>query len=453
MTETAVTERATAGTAPARKQVRFAEAFRFWVKLGFINFGGPAGQIAMMHRELVDKKQWVSNRLFLRALNFCMILPGPEAQQLAIYLGWKLHGYLGGIVAGSFFVIPSFFLLLLLSWLSVEASGVPAIAGLLYGIQPVVIAIVVDAVIRMGRRTLRHPLLLGFAVAAFVAIFFLHLIFPFVIGAAALGGLLLQGRYPHVFRPVRHGPGHSGGGGKPAHEAPVELLEREHPTLGRALRVVGGFLALWWVPLGALWLWRGWADVLTQEMWFFTQAAFVTLGGAYAVLSYMSNVAVNGYQWLTGAEMVRGLGLAESTPGPLIIVTEYVGFLAAYKNAGPFPPLLYGTLGALVTVYATFLPPFLFVFLGAPHSERLWSNRRLQAALTGVTGAVVGVIANLAAFFGLRVLFTESGGFDLFAAAVAAGSFLVLRRFNTPTYWLVPVGALAGMAWVLAGGR
>jgi chromate transporter len=452
MTETAVPERATAGAVTGRPPVSFGEAFRFWVKLGFINFGGPAGQIAMMHRELVDRKKWVSNRLFLRALNFCMILPGPEATQLAIYLGWKLHGYLGGIVAGSFFVIPSFFLLLLLSWLSVEASGVPAIGGLLYGIQPVVIAIVVDAVIRLGRRTLRHPLLLGFAVAAFVAIYFLRMPFPLVIGAAALGGLLLQGQYPRIFRPTQHGPGHAGGGGKNAHEAPVELLEREHPTLGRALRVIGGFLALWLVPLGALWLWRGWGDVLTQEMWFFTQAAFVTLGGAYAVLSYMADVAVNGYQWLSGAEMVRGLGLAESTPGPLIIVTEYVGFLAAYKNAGPFPPLLYGTLGAWVAVYATFLPPFLFVFFGAPYSERLWSNRRLQAALTGVTAAVVGVITNLAAFFGLRVLFTE-GGFDVFAAAVAAGSLLVLQRFNTPSYWLVPAGALAGMAWTVAGGR
>jgi chromate transporter len=433
------------------RSVPFGEAVRFWLKLGFINFGGPAGQIAIMHRALVEDKRWVSDCLFLRALNFCMLLPGPEAQQLAIYVGWKLHGIRGGIVAGSLFVVPSMFVLLLLSWLSVAFTDVPVVKGLMYGIQPVVTAIVLDAILRVGKRTLGHALLVGFAAAAFVAIFFGRLPFPLVIGAAALGGLVLKRWFPAVFQAPAHGPAEATN--RPEHPAMVEPGEAEHPSLLAALGVVGAFLVLWLVPLGALLAWRGSADVLAQEMWFFTQAALVTFGGAYAVLSYMADVAVNGYQWLSGAEMVRGLGLAESTPGPLIMVTEYVGFIAAWNNAGAFSRLLYATLGALITVYATFLPCFAFVFVGAPYIERLSRNRRLHAALTGVTAAVVGVIANLAVSFGLRVLFPDGGGFDVFAALVAAGSFLVLRRFGTPTYYLVPLGALAGIAWVLAGSR
>jgi chromate transporter len=427
----------------------FAEAFRFWVKLGFINFGGPAGQIAIMHRELVDEKKWVPEPLFLRALNFSMLLPGPEATELAIYVAWRMHGIAGGIVAGSFFVIPSVFVLLLLSWLSVGFTDVPAIRGLLYGVQPVVMAIVLDAVLRVGKRTLRHPLLYAFAVAAFVALFFLHVPFPLTIGLAALTGVVLQRWRPEVFR----------GGGHGAHAASAEELAavsatQEHRTGRHALRVIGVFLALWLVPLALLYVARGGADTLTQEMWFFTQAAFVTFGGAYAVLSYIADVAVNGYRWLSAAEMVRGLGLAESTPGPLIMVTEYVGFVAAWKTApSEASRFLYATLGALITVYATFLPTFLFIFLGAPYIEWLSTNRRLQAALTGVTAAVVGVIGNLAVFFGLRVLLPETGGFDAFAAVLSVASFGVLRRFGVQTYYLVPVGALLGMVWVLLGAR
>jgi len=437
--------------AATRPSVPFGKALRFWLKLGFINFGGPAGQIAIMHRALVEEKQWVTDRLFLRALNFCMLLPGPEAQQLAIYLGWKLHGIPGGIVAGSLFVVPSMFVLLLLSWLSVAYSEVPVVKGLMYGIQPVVTAIVLDAILRVGKRTLGHVLLVGFATAAFVAIFFARVPFPLVIGAAALGGLVLQQRFRAVFRAQTHGPDPAGK--QAEHPARLQPLETERPSSVAALRVVGAFLVLWLLPLAALWAWRGSGDVLAQEMWFFTQAALVTFGGAYAVLSYMADVAVNSYQWLSGAEMVRGLGLAESTPGPLIMVTEYVGFVAAWNNAGAFPRFLYATLGALITVYATFLPNFAFVFVGAPYIERLSRNRRLQAALTGVGAAVVGVIANLAVSFGLRVLLPDGGGFDMFAALVATASFLVLRRFGTPTYYLVPLGALAGIGWVLAGLR
>jgi chromate transporter len=428
--------------------VSFGEAFRFWLKLGFINFGGPAGQIAIMHRELVDQRRWVPEPLFLRALNFSMLLPGPEATELAIYVAWRMHGITGGIVAGSFFVIPSIFVLLLLSWLSVAYTDVPVIRGLLYGVQPVVMAIVLDAVLRVGRRTLKHRLLYTFAIGAFVALFFLHVAFPITIGVAALAGLLLQRWQPEVFRPAAHGGAHD----SPLDESSVAKQTQQHRTIGHALKVVATFLALWLVPLVALYVWRGGADTLVREMWFFTQAAFVTFGGAYAVLSYIADVAVNGNGWLTAGEMVRGLGLAESTPGPLIMVTEYVGFVAAWKTApADIPRGVYATLGALITVYATFLPTFLFIFLGAPYIEWLSNNRRLQAALTGVTAAVVGVIANLAVFFGLRVLLPEAGGFDAFAALLAVATFLILRRFAIQTYYLVPVGAVAGMVWVLLG--
>ncbi len=432
------------------KPVGFWEAFRFWVKLGFINFGGPAGQIAIMHRELVDEKRWVSEGQYLRTLNFCMLLPGPEAQQVATYIGWRLHGTLGGIVAGSFFVIPSIFVLLLLSWLAVAHSDVPAVRGLLYGVQPVVIAIVVEAVMRIGRRALGHASLGAFAVAAFVALYFLSVPFPLVVVAAAVGGIVLQRFVPGAFRQVGRGPD----GGE--EEAAVDrAAPRGRPSVLRNLRLIGTFLVLWAVPVGAVWIWRGGEDVLVQEALFFTGAAFVTFGGAYAVLSYISNVAVNGYGWLTADQMVQGLGLAESTPGPLIMVTQYVGFLGAWKEAPEgFDPLVYGTLGALLTTYVTFLPCFMFIFLLAPYIELLAGNEKIRAALTGVTAAVVGVIANLAVFFAGRVLFPDGvslGGLDVFALVVAVASFVVLQRFKVPIYVMVPVGAVLGMAWTLMG--
>ena len=430
------------------KSVGFREAFWFWVKLGFINFGGPAGQIAIMHEELVERKRWVSEGQFLRTLNFCMLLPGPEAQQVATYIGWRLHGALGGIVAGSFFVIPSVFVLLLLSYLSVAYSEVPAITGLLYGIQPVVIAIVVEAVLRIGRRTLHHAALVAFAIASFVAIYFLSVPFPLVVLGAALAGLLLQRWWPEIFRPSGHGGGDSAEDAETADES----AGGRRTSLLRNLRLVGIFLVLWAVPVGAIFLWRGGEDVLFREALFFTGAAFVTIGGAYSVLSYVADVAVNTYGWLTTEQMVQGLGLAESTPGPLIMVTQYVGFLGAWNFSGPFAPLLYGTLGAAITTYVTFLPCFFFIFLLAPYIELLANNRCIQAALVGVTAAVVGVIANLAVFFASNVLFPENfslGGLDAFALVVAVVSFVVLQRLKVPIYVMVPVGALVGMAWTL----
>lgn len=429
------------------KPVGFWEAFWFWVKLGFINFGGPAGQIAIMHRELVDNKRWVTEQQYLRTLNFCMLLPGPEAQQVATYIGWRLHGTLGGIVAGSFFVIPSIFVLLLLSYLAVAHSDVPAINGLLYGVQPVVIAIVVEAVIRIGRRTLNHAVLVAFAVLAFVALYFFSVPFPLVILAAAIGGLLLSRPVPDAFQ---------GGGGHGSSEEEESAVDRAgsngRPSMLRNLRLLATFLVLWAVPVGAIWIWRGGEDVLVREALFFTGAAFLTFGGAYSVLSYVADVAVNGYGWLTADQMVQGLGLAESTPGPLIMVTQYVGFIGAWNDPGPFSPLLYGTLGALITTYVTFLPCFLFIFLLAPYIELLANDRRLRAILIGVTAAVVGVIANLAVYFATQVLFPDGysvGGLDVFALVVAVVSFVVLQRFKVPIYLLVPVGALVGMAWTL----
>ena len=428
------------------KSVGFWEAFWFWVKLGFINFGGPAGQIAIMHRELVDERRWVSEGQYLRTLNFCMLLPGPEAQQVATYIGWRLHGTLGGIVAGSFFVIPSIFVLLLLSWLAVAHSDVPAVRGLLYGVQPVVIAIVVEAVMRIGKRALGHSALVAFAVAAFVALYFLSVPFPLVVVAAAVGVVVLQRFVPGAFRAGGHGPGEE--------ESAVDRASSTvRPSALRNLKLVGIFIVLWAVPVGALWIWRGGEDVLVREALFFTGAAFVTFGGAYAVLSYISNVAVNDYGWLTADQMVQGLGLAESTPGPLIMVTQYVGFLGAWNKAPDgFDPLVYGTLGALLTTYVTFLPCFLFIFLLAPYIELLAGNEKIRAALTGVTAAVVGVIANLAVFFAGRVLFPDGvspAGLDVFALVVAVASFVVLQRFKVPIYLLVPVGAVLGMVWTL----
>jgi chromate transporter len=435
-----------AGQAHALPDVPFWQALQFWVKLGFISFGGAAGQIAIMHQELVERKQWISDRQFLRALNFCMLLPGPEAQQLATYMGWRLHGIPGGVAAGAFFVLPSVFVLLALSWLAVTYAEVPVVAGLFYGIQGVVLAIVAEAVLRIGRRALTHWVLILFAVGALVALQVLGWPFPLVIGVAALAGVLVYQWAPHVFT------SNESADERRADDASVE--PEALPPLARNLRLIGIFLLLWIVPVGALWLWRGGDDVLMQLALFFTQAAFITFGGAYAVLTYVADVAVSQYQWLTAEQMVEGIGLAETTPGPTIMVTQYVGFIGAWNNAGAFAPGLYGTLGALVTTYVTFLPCFLFIFLGAPYIEFLAHQRRLQAALTGVTAAVVGVIANLAIFFGSNVLFPEEvslEGLDWMVLLLAVGAFALLRFVKLKIYWVVLVGALIGMLWVVVG--
>lgn len=428
-------------TEPARRDgPSFGEAFRFWLLLGFVNFGGPAGQIATMHKELVERRKWIGEEAFLRGLNFCTLLPGPEAQQLATYIGWRLHGVRGGLAAGMLFVIPSIFILLALSWLSVAHADVPAFAGAFYGIQAVVIAIVIEAVLRIGKRALRHRALYGFAAAAFVMLAVFSLPFPLVVFTAGLAGLLLQRRWPAVFG--RASPA-SGAAARPADSREGAA----YPSMWRAVRIGAVFVALWAAPVGALLTWRGRDDVLVEQALFFTRAAFVTFGGAYAVLSFIADQAVNHFGWLSTDQMVQGLGLAETTPGPLIMVTQYVGFVGAYQHGGT-PPLLYGILGALITTYVTFLPCFLFIFIGAPYIEALSNNRRIQAALTGITAAVVGVILNLALFFARHVLF-PSGRLDGFALAVAAGSFVLAWRFHLPIQYLVLAGAAAGMLWTL----
>ena len=418
------------------------EALTFWTKLGWISFGGPAGQIAMMHQEVVERRGWIGEHQFLRALNFCMLLPGPEAQQLATYIGWRMHGVFGGIAAGLLFVIPSIFIMLLLSYLAVAHIDIPAVAAAFYGIQPVVVAVVVEALLRIGKKTLTHGVLYGFAAAAFVAIFFLKVPFPLIIGTAIIGGLLMERRLPQVFC--------SGHFDDLAQECRIEeasdhLQKSTPPSVSHVAKVLLVCLTMWAVVVGGVSVWRGAEDILVQIALFFTQAAFVTFGGAYAVLAYITDFAV-GHGWLATEQMMTGLGLAESTPGPLIMVTQFVGFVGAWNLTGDLAPLTAGILGALITTYVTFLPCFAFIFAGAPFIEAMAGNQRIQAALTGVTAAVVGVILNLAVWFGTQVLFPPAG-FDGFALVSVALALVLLQKFHCPIQYLVPIGALAGVLW------
>lgn len=426
----------------ATHTISFRGALKFWIKLGFISFGGPAGQIAIMHQEVVERRKWIGENQFLRALNFCMLLPGPEAQQLATYIGWRLHGTLGGIAAGSLFVIPSIFVILLLSYLAVAHIDIPAVAAAFYGIQPVVVAVVIEAVLRIGKKALKHSMLYAFAALAFVAIFLFKIPFPYIVVAAVLGGLLMQRRLPQIFC--------KGSFDLKTRECRIEAepatgQNSTRPSFSHVLRVFLICLVLWAIAIGTIWIWRGYSDTLTQIGLFFTKAAFVTFGGAYAVLSYITEVAVsNG--WLSTQQMLIGLGLAESTPGPLIMVTQYAGFLAAWNLPGGLNPLTAGIIGALLTTYVTFLPCFFFIFAGAPFIEAMAGNQRLQAALTGVTAAVVGVVLNLAVWFGYKVILPISG-IDLFALTSAVISLLLLQKFHLPIQYMVLLGAAVGVIW------
>ena len=428
------------------ERTSFKAALKFWAKLGFISFGGPAGQIAIMHQEVVERRRWVGENQFLRALNFCMLLPGPEAQQLATYIGWRMNGIPGGIAAGSLFVIPSIFVMLLLSYLAVAHIDIPAVAAAFYGIQPVVVAVVVEAVLRIGKKALKHTVLYALAAAAFIAIFFFKIPFPYLVAGAALGGLLMQRWLPRIFC--------KGTFDEQTRECHVDaeddhLQEDVTPSFSHVIRVFIVCLVLWGIVVGGVLAWRGMDDVLGQIALFFTKAAFVTFGGAYAVLAYITDVAV-GNGWLSTGQMLIGLGLAESTPGPLIMVTQYVGFLGAWNLPGDLSPLTAGILGALITTYVTFLPCFFFIFAGAPFIEAMAGNQRIQAALTGVTAAVVGVILNLAVWFGYKVILPEAG-IDLFALASAIVSLIVLQKYHFPIQYLVPIGAAAGIAWKMLG--
>jgi chromate transporter len=388
-----------------RNLVPFRDAVRTWGSISLQTFGGPAGQIAVMHRILVEEKRWIGQRRFLHALNYCMLLPGPEAQQLAIYVGWLLNGVRGGLVAGIFFVLPGMVALLALSAIYVAYGDTSIVEGVFAGLAPAVLAVVVQAVLRVGGRALSHPALISFALVAFIALAVFGIPFPLVVAAAAVAGLVLQALAPHVLAASgKHGEED----GRPPPVIPDDALHHERPTLGRAGKVVAVSLVLWSLPVLAALALVGASSVFVDQGLFFSGTALVTFGGAYAVLAFVAQRAVEVYDWLTPREMVRGLALAETTPGPLIMVVQFVAFLGAYRNPGGLDPWLAATLGALLTTWVTFVPCFMFIFLGAPYVERLRGNQRLSAALTGITAAVVGVIANLALYFSMHTMFNET---------------------------------------------
>jgi chromate transporter len=417
----------------------FGEAFLFWLKLGFISFGGPTGQIAIMHTELVEKKKWISEARFLHALNYCMLLPGPEAQQLATYVGWLLHKTWGGIVAGAFFVIPSIFILWTLSYIYVTLGNLPWIAAIFYGLKPAVLAIVAAAVIRIGSRALKNEVMWMLAAAAFVAIFFLRLPFPLIIISAALIGFLGGKWKKDKFLVIR-------GHGKAKDDSVLDdssaVPEHAKPSWNRALRVCITWIALWWAPIILFGFWLGWTHTVVREGVFFSIAAMVTFGGAYAVLPYVAQQAVQHYGWLSAGQMLDGLGLAETTPGPLIIVTQFVGFHGAWNDPGQLPPILSATLGALVTTWTTFVPCFLWIFLGGPHIEQLRGNEGLTTTLSAVTAAVVGVVLNLAVWFGLHVIFPSANVVDWFAVFVGLAAFVAMIKWKLD---IIPVVLGAGL--------
>jgi chromate transporter len=423
-------------------EAAFKDALRFWARLGLVSFGGPAGQIAIMHQEVVERRKWISENQFLRALNFCMLLPGPEAQQLATYIGWRLHGTPGGIAAGALFIIPSILVMLLLSYLAVAHIDVPLVAAAFYGIQPVVVAVVIEAVWRIGQKALKHSVLYVFAGLAFIGVFVFKLPFPLIVALAGFCGFCLQPWLPQVFC--------IGDFDTRSRQCRVESNSSTTPTaaqpsIARVIKIFSICLALWALPVGWLWIHLGQAETLTQIALFFTKAAFVTFGGAYAVLSYIADFAVPS-GWLSTEQMLVGLGLAESTPGPLIMVTQYVGFLAAWNLPGGLDPLTAAVLGASLTTYVTFLPCFFFIFAGAPFIEAMAGNQRLQAALAGITAAVVGVVLNLAVWFGHKVIGPKDG-IDGFVLVCAVLSLVLLQKFHLPIHYLVPAGALAGVIW------
>jgi len=428
----------------------FGQAFAYWLKLGFISFGGPAGQIAIMHQELVERRRWISESRFLHALNYCMVLPGPEAQQLATYIGWLMHRTWGGIIAGGLFVLPSLFILIALSWVYMAFGHVPAIAGMLHGIKPAVTAIVVFAAYRIGSRALKNAWLWGIAFAAFVAIFALDLPFPLIVLAAGIIGFL-GGRYaPDKFAP--------GGGHADAAKSPgASWIDDASPippharfTWARFWRVVLVAVGLWAVAIGALALIYGWHAVLTQMAWFFTKAALLTFGGAYAVLPYVYQGAVENQHWLNPSQMIDGLALGETTPGPLIMVVAFVGFVGGWTREifGSDSLFLSGAVAATVVTFFTFLPSFFFIFIGAPFIESTHGNLKFTAPLTGITAAVVGVIVNLAVFFAYHVLWPQglSGRFDWASALIGVVAAVALLRFRVGVIPVVLASGLAGLA-------
>lgn len=433
-----------AGQQDRHRAPSFGEAFRFWLKLGFISFGGPTGQIAIMQTELVERKKWISQARFLHALNFCMLLPGPEAQQLAIYIGWLLHKIRGGIVAGALFVIPSIFVLWTLSYIYAAFGNLPWIAAIFYGLKPAVTGIVLVAVIRIGRKALKNEVMWALAALAFVAIYFFKLPFPaIVLGAGVigfLGGLFWKSKFETSSSHER--------------SATLSVISDEQespphtrPNFARAVRVSIVCLILWLAPTIVAGVLRGWDSTLFKEGLFFSKAAVVTFGGAYAVLPYVAQQALFHYGWLKPGQMMDGLGLAETTPGPLIMVLQFVGFMGAWQHPEGLPPLLAATLGALLTTWATFTPCFLWIFVGGPHIEQLRGNDKLTSALSTITAAIVGVILNLAVWFALHVFFPSAGVIDWFAIALCAAAFVTMLRYKIDIIPIVIASGLLGLIY------
>ena len=421
----------------------FGEAFRYWLRLGFVSFGGPAGQIAIMHKDLVEKKKWIDDEHFLQALNFCMILPGPEAQQLTIYIGWLLHGTPGGIVAGTLFVLPSVFILLALSWLYAALGSVPTVDALFYGLKPAVAAIVAEAVIRIGKKSLKNEVFVLLAALSFIGIYFLHIPFPAIIlGAGAIG---LAGG---IIAPVKFIVAAKGKSSAAEYVINDSMpLRGDRATWQYSVQVIAVCLPLWFLPMVILGVWRGWQDIFVDIGFLFSKAAMVTFGGAYAVLAYISQQAVDHYGWLQPEQMIDGLGLAETTPGPLIMVTQFVGYVAAYSHAHGLQPAIAGLIGGLLTTWVTFVPCFMWILVGAPYIEKIRKNAKLGAALSAITAAVVGVVLNLSVLFTTHVLLPEGKGFDWYALFAALLAFVGMLRFK---WGMIPVifgSALAGYVW------
>lgn len=436
----------------------FKEAAKLWAKIGLLSFGGPAGQIALMHKELVEERRWIGEQRFLHALNYCMLLPGPEAQQLAIYVGWLLHRTAGGLVAGTLFVLPGALVMLGLSTFYMLYNDAPVIEALFFGVKAAVLAVVVEAVIRIGRRALKNRVMMAIAVVAFLAIYVVKLPFPLIILAAGLTGWIGNRFAPVPFSGAAHGKANA-----PDVRGAVDLmfergeLAHTRPTRWHAPRTIATWLPIWLGPVALIWMLTGSASVWTQLGGFFSLMAVVTFGGAYAALSYVAQAAVASFGWLAPGEMVDGLGLAETTPGPLILVLQFVGFVAAYRHAGTMSPLAAGSLGALLTIWVTFVPCFFWIFLGAPYIEALRENKALSAALSAITAAVVGVVMNLALWFALHVIFgkVQSVGLgtevpvlssiDWRAALLSAAAMIAMLKLKIGMLPTLAGSALAGL--------
>ena len=442
--------------------VSLAEAARVWARVAMLSFGGPAGQIAVMHRIIVDEKKWVPESRFLHALNYCMLLPGPEAQQLATYIGWLMHRTVGGLVAGGLFILPGVVAIMALSVIYALWGGAGIVGALFFGLKAAVLAIVLEAVVRIGNRGLKTPEMRLLAAASFIGIFFFAAPFPAVILAAAGVGYVSAAWGSHAFAAVGHGAAHEDGESLLGNETPAHA----RPSAKRALQVSLIWLAVWLTPVAVLLLAAGPDNVFSQIAVFFSKMAVITFGGAYAVLAYVAQRAVDGYHWLTPAEMLNGLGMAETTPGPLIMVLQFVGFMAAFRSPGGMPPLLAGALGGLLATWVTFAPCFLWIFLGGPYIEKVRANKALSGALAAITAAVVGVILNLAIWFAIHVIFRQTvavnayglsfdrpvlASIDFWSLAFSAAAALAIFRFRAGMLPTLAASCIAGMGLFLAG--